>query len=252
MAKASVVTSTIPPSSLQRSSKGRRTLREDHPCATAFLDETGAIANDRFFAIGLLKCSEPSVLTRRIQKLRDRAKRYHEIKWCDITRGSASFCRDIVDICVSSRATFYCFIADRASSDPVTRFGNPWDAYTKLAEQLVVAACQPFELMALMADNYSTPDSVLFEQDLRSGVNRRLNRLALVSVVRLDSRSSDGLQAVDLLTSAVAHEFRAAAGLASQSSPKAEVAAHVRSALGAHSCLNGWRNADHSVQIYRH
>ena len=127
----------------------------------------------------------------------------------------------------SSIGAEFCFVADRRVADPIARFGSAWDAHAKLAEQLVVAACRPDELVALMADNFSTPDPVLFEQDLRAAVDRRLRRLALVSVVRLDSRSSDGLQAVDLLTSAVAHELRADAGLA------------------------GWRNGRHSVQIFR-
>ena len=228
----------------------RPVLRKDHPCATAFLDETGSISKDRFFGIGLLKCSEPAVLTRALQKLRDRAHWYDEIKWYDITRDSIPFYRCVVDICADSGVDFFCFIADRKQSDPIARFGSPWDAYAKLAEQLVVASFRPAELMALMADNYSTPDSVLFEQDLRAAVNRRLNRLALVSVTRLDSRSSDGLQAVDLLTSAVTHEFRADAGLASHVSPKGRISTYVRAVLGAGSCLDGWRNSRHSVQIY--
>ena len=230
----------------------RPVLGRDHPCATAFLDETGSIAKDRFFGIGLLKCAEAANLTRGIQKIRDRHHWYKEIKWFDITKGSLPIYRQVVDVCAASGVEFFCFVADRRAADPITRFGSAWDAYAKLSEQLVVAACRPDELIALMADNYSTPDSVLFEQDLRAGVNRRLRRLALVSVVRLDSRSSDGLQAVDLLTSAVAHEFRAEAGLASHTSPKGEMSAYVRSALGADSCLTGWRNDRHSVQIHRH
>jgi hypothetical protein len=116
---------------------------------------------------------------------------------------------------------------------------------------LVVAVLRPDELLSVMADNYSTPDHVLFEEDLRAAVNRQLRRLAVVSVCRLDSRSSDGLQVADLLTSAIAFEFRQAQGLAS-SAAKADLAAHVRQALGAPSCLTGWRNSAHSVAIYDH
>lgn len=225
-------------------------MDKNHPCATAFLDETGSIANDRFFGIGLLKCSEPAVLTRRIRKLRDQAQWYKEIKWFDTTRGILPLYMRVVDACAESGAEFYCFIADRTSSDPIRRFGSPWTAYLKLAEQLVMASFHRDELMALLADDYSTPDAVTFEQDLRARVNRRLNRLGLVSVVRLDSRSSDGLQAADLLASAVAHEFRANVGLASHTSPKGELSAYVRAVLGADSCLQGWRSNRHSIQVY--
>jgi hypothetical protein len=93
---------------------------------------------------------------------------------------------------------------------------------------------------------------VLFEEELRFSVNRRFKRMADQSVFRSDSKAFDGLQVVDLFTSAAAHEFRASAGLASASNFKAQLAQYVRSSLGTNSCLTGWRNADHSVQIYDH
>lgn len=233
--------------------RGKPVLRKDHPVATAFLDETGAISKDRIFGIGLLKLNHPSRFLRAIQKLRDETHWYNEIKYYDVTKGSLWFYKRVVDVCAAATdLEFFSFVADRETSDPVARFGTHWDAYGKLAEQLVVASFHPDELVALMADNYSTPDSVLFEEDLRAAVNRRLNRLALISAVRLDSRASDGLQVVDLLTSSVAHEFRVATGLASTGNAKAEIAAYVRSMLGTPSCLGGWRNGRHSIQVYGH
>lgn len=235
-------------------SSTRPHLRRDHPTAVAFLDETGAISNDRFFAIGLLKCSEPARLLRSVQKVRDQRHWYGEIKFSNLTQKQAlGLYQVFIDIVLAPGvAEFFCFVADRQTDDPVRRFGTHWDAYTKLAEQLVVAAIHPDELVSLLADNYSTPDHILFEEDLRAGVNRRLKRLALVSAVRLDSKSCDGLQLVDLLTSATAFEFRASVGLASDTSLKGQLAAHVRERLGATTCLNGWRNAAHSVAVYGH
>ena len=161
--------------------------------------------------------------------------------------------QELVDAALDGTgASFYCFVADRDAADPIDRFGTPWDAYAKLAEQLVVASVKPGELLSIMADNYSAPDDVLFEQELRASVNRRLGRLAAVSVCRLDSKASDGLQIADLLVSAVTHEFRADAGMASKSNHKAKLSHYVRGQLGAASCLAGWRNARHSVQVYNH
>ncbi|OLT20697.1 hypothetical protein BJF81_15965 [Ornithinimicrobium sp. CNJ-824] len=158
---------------------------------------------------------------------------------------------EVVDTAMTATTSnYFCFVADRQKADPVQRFGSHWEAYTKLAEQLVVATVKPPELITVLADNYSTPDEVLFEQALRANVNRRLRRLAVVSVCRLDSRSADGLQIADLLTSAIALEFRINAGLAKATSPKATLAAHVRQHLGAGSCLGGWRTTEHSVAIY--
>ena len=219
-----------------------------------FLDESGAISNDRFFAVGVWKVETPSRLLRSIQKLRDQQHWYEEIKFARLRghRGLALH-RRVVDICLAPGvANFFCFVADRQVADPIERFGSQWAAYAKLAEQLVVAALKPDELVSVMADNYSTPDTVLFEEDLRSAVNKRVRRLAVVTTCRLDSRSSDGLQAADLLTSAAAFEFRVQAGLASEKSPKAELATHLRAALGTPTCIGGWRNAAHSVQVYKH
>jgi hypothetical protein len=228
-------------------------LRRGHPCSTAFLDETGAISCDRFFGVGVLKTAEPAKFLRTVQKLRDQRHWYNEITFKRLnSQRKLDLYRELADRCLRLPLQFLCFIADRQEADPIARFGTPWDAYGKLAEQLVVASIRRPELVAIMADNYSTPSHILFEEDLRAAVNRRLHRLAVVSVVRLDSRSSDGLQVVDMLTAAIAHEFRASAGLASCTNWKAQLSAHVRGLLGTTTCLSGWRNLDHSIQVYDH
>lgn len=238
----------------RKRSKRSPKLPRHHPTSMGFLDESGAIAQDRFFCVGLVKSSHPSRLTRAIGKFRDQRHFYSEIKYTDITRSTAPMYKDLLDVILSNGdPEFFCFVADREVADPVKRFGDTWTAYQKMAEQLIIAVTRPPELLTVLADNYSTPDTVLFEEDLTANVNRRLHRLALTNVVRLDSKSSDALQAADLLVSSVAFEFRAAAGLASPMSPKAAVSAHARSLLGCQeSLLTGWRSSRHSVQVYGH
>lgn len=231
----------------------RVTLRRDHPCAVGFLDETGSISSDRFFGVGLLKTQHPARLLRAVQKLRDRRHWYKEFKFTETTTKSLPLYKEFIDVIASDSAVeFFSFVADREVADPVERFGTHWEAYSKLAEQLVVACVRGEELLSVLADNYSTPDEVLFEDSLKASVNRRLRRLAVTSVFRLDSRSSDGLQAVDMLTSAIAFEFRANVGLGSKTSPKSELAEYTRQALGTTTCLKGWRNRQHSVAVYSH
>lgn len=234
-------------------SLGRAALPKDHPCALGFLDETGAIASDRYFAVGLLKTRQPARLLRSIQKLRDRRHWYKEFKFTDTTKQSLSLYKEFVDvIAADTEVGFFSFIADRKTADPVERFGTQWEAYSKLAEQLVVACIRSDELLTVLADNYSTPDDVLFEDSLKASVNRRMRRLAVTSVCRLDSKSSDGLQAVDILTSAIAFEFREKAGLGSANSPKGQLSAYLREALGVGTCVSGSRNQQHSIAIYSH
>lgn len=227
-------------------------LAVDHPCAAAFLDETGVISQDRFFAVGLVKMPEPSKLLRTLSKFRDQRHWYGEIHFTKMTARDLTLYKSIVDIALQpDMLDFWCFVSDRHVADPIKRFKSPWNAYNRLAEQLVLASIHPGELVSVMADNYSAPDHVRFEEVLKANVNRRVNRLAVVSVCRLDSQSCDGLQIADLLTAAVTQEFRASVGLASPTSIKGTLAAYVREKLGTTSCLSGWRNANHSVQLYR-
>lgn len=151
----------------------------------------------------------------------------------------------------ASDASFSCFVADRQQHDPVSRFGTPWAAYQRLAEQLILGSISQREILTVLADNYSTPAHVTFEEDLKRDVNRRLGRLGVLNVCRLDSRSTDALQVVDLLTSAVTFEFRQSAGLvAGTSSPKAQLAAYVRTTYGVRSCMNGCRCKGLNVALY--
>src|SRR4051794_36216753 len=93
-------------------------LRRDHPCGAAFVDETGAISRDRFFAVGVIKCSEPSRLLRTVQKFRDRRHWYKEFKFSELTVGKLDLYRALVDACLGvDDLEFFCFIADRSVAD---------------------------------------------------------------------------------------------------------------------------------------
>jgi hypothetical protein len=108
----------------------------------------------------------------------------------------------------------------------------------------------PRELPTVLADNYSSPDGVLFEQDVRTAVNQRRGRLGVTSVCRLSSKATDGLQAVDLITSAITHEFRQAGGVASSTNPKAALAQHMRGRYAIDSCLQGCKEGGLNVALY--
>jgi hypothetical protein len=203
----------------------------------AFVDETGSISQGRFFGVGCLKMTEPSVLLRQMQKLRDRRgfyiKRGKEFHFADVTQGTLPIYKEAVDLVLASEAKFSCFVADRQHADPVARFGTPWKAYEKLATQLLLGSIRPREIITVLADNYSTPDHVQFEVDVKHEVNRRLHRrLAVSSVFRLDSKSTDGLQLVDILLGSVAFEYRLNAGEATHGSVKHELSEYVRGAYG--------------------
>jgi len=196
-----------------------------------------------------LKLKTPSILLRKVEKLRDREHWYREIHFNDLTKGALPFYRQVVDILAATKLEFLCFVADREASDPLERFGSHHRAYEKLATQLLVASIKPYEIVSVLADDYSTPDHVKFEEDVRFGVNQRLHRMAVTTVCRLASQAAIPLQLVDLLTSAVAFEFRASAGFASADSPKGELAEYVRDAFDVDSFLFG-TDGPLNVKIY--
>lgn len=227
-------------------------LPKDHPTSVAFLDESGAIAQDRYFSVGCLKVEDPDVLLRAIQKLRDRRRWYGEIHFADLKPRDLNLYKAVVDIVATSDARFSCFVVDRHAGDPVTRFGGPWTAYEKLAAQLLIGSISQGELVTVLADDYSAPDNVHFERDVCAAVNDRFNRLAVAKVVRLNSKAADGLQLADLLTSATTFEFRQSAGLAGTKSVKAQLAAYVRQSYGVTSVLKGARTSNLNVAVYEH
>lgn len=226
-------------------------LPRTHPTGLIFLDESGSISNDRFFAVGCLKISEPSDLTRSIQRLRDQWHWYQEIHFTDLTHGALPFYNAVLSEVSRLRMTFACFVADRSVDDPILRFGSSWKAYEALAEQLLAGNIGRREVVTVLADRYSTPATVVFERDVKREVNRRFDRLAIASVCRLDSKSADALQVVDLLTGAVTFEFRQRAGLAGMNSPKAQLARSLRAHCSAGTFCNGFKTRAGNATSFR-
>jgi len=174
-----------------------------------------------------------------------------EFHWVDLTKGTEKLYRGLVEeVCKCPDLSFSCFVADREQADPVERYSSPWEAYTRLAAQLLIGSIRRGEIVFVLADAYSSPHDVTIEIDVRDIVNKRLGRMAVPSVCRLDSRAADPLQVVDLLTSAVAFEFRQSLGLAGTSSPKARLCAHVKSCFGVDSFLKSPRTAKLNVAKY--
>ncbi|MGC4792213.1 DUF3800 domain-containing protein [Micromonospora sp. DT178] len=226
-------------------------LHRSHPTSVAFFDESGAISSDRFFTVGLLRVPDHSALLKQVKQLRKAHKYWEEFKWSSIKASNKTAVTDLIDLLLSS-ATFSCFVADRHTADPVARFGDTFAAYGKLATQLLIGSIRPYELVSVLADNYSAPNHISFETTVREECNRRLQRLAVVSVVQVDSGATEGLQLVDILTGAVAHSFRADCGLAKHNNLKGRVAAHLRAELGIVSLQQGHKSRDFGVRVYEH
>ncbi len=220
----------------------------------AFLDETGTLggARDPFFAVGLLRCAEPYTLLRPMQRIRDRQHFYDEIKWNKVSAKKLPLMIDLVNVFLSSDATFSAFVADKTQHDVIGRFGGPFKAYEALARQLVRGSVRRGEVMFVIADEYSTPPGETFEESVRDYVNRRLSRTAVAGVCRMRSSGVDLLQMIDLLLGAVVYEYKAESGVVDLAAykPKVRLLKHIKTRAGVRTFVGGFRDARLNIAEY--
>jgi hypothetical protein len=225
--------------------------------AFGFLDETGALASSRdpFFAVGMLRCKEPYTLLRPIQRMRDRQGFYDEIKWNKVSAKNLPILRDLVNVFVGCRdATFSAFVVDKQEHDVIARFGGQFEAYDALARQLVLGSIKHGEVLWIIADEYSTPPTVTFEENVRDYVNRKAKPTKhggapVAGVCRMRSSGVDLLQIADLLLGASVYEHKHAHGLV-KFRPKLELLAHVKEQAGVPSFVGGYTDARFNITEY--
>lgn len=220
----------------------------------AFLDETGTLgaARDPFFAVGLIKCSDPYKLQRPMQRIRDRHHFYDEVKWNKTSAKKLPLMIELLNVFFASDATFTAFIADKSKHDVIGSFGNQFSAYEALARQLVRASVRRGETLWVIADEYSTPPAETFEETVRDYVNAQLGRTAVAGVCRMRSSGIDLLQLIDLLLGAVVYEHKAAAGVVTLTGykPKVKLLEHVKARGGVATFVGGYRDTKLNVAEY--
>jgi hypothetical protein len=225
--------------------------------AFGFLDETGTLGGERdpFFAVGLLHCGEPYQLLRPIQRIRDTQHFYDEIKWNKVSAKNLPILVELLDILLSRRdVSLHAFVADKRKHDVIGRFGGQFKAYECLARQLVHGSIRKNEFLWLIADEYSTPPSVTFEENVRDHVNSKLRAPGGVAgVCRMRSSGVDLLQMVDLLLGAIVYEFKAATGTVklARYKPKTKLLDHLKEKVGTDTFVGGYRDERIHVVEYR-
>jgi len=217
-----------------------------------FLDETGTLGGERdpFFAVGLLRCTEPYALLRPIQRIRDRQHFYDEIKWNKVSAKKLPLLVDLLNVFLSSDACFSAFVADKGKHDVIGRFGGPFRAYEALARQLVRGSVRKDETLWIIADEYSTPPGDTFEENVRDYVNQKLRRTAVAGVCRMRSSGVDLLQLIDLILGAVVYEHKIEAGAAGSYAPKKELLEHFKRKAGVTTFVGGYRDGRLNIAEY--
>lgn len=147
-------------------------------------------------------------------------------------------------------ASFSAFVVDKQQHDVIGRFGGAFEAYEALARQLVRGSVRRGETMWIIADEYSTPPTVTFEENVRDHVNAKLRRHAVVGVCRMRSSGIDLLQLADVLLGAVVYDHKLARGLGGYSA-KRDLLEYLKTKAGAKSFVGGYADAKLNVAEYR-
>ncbi|MDA8062897.1 MAG: DUF3800 domain-containing protein [Actinomycetota bacterium] len=204
-----------------------------HPTLQVYVDESGTANQSRFLAVGALVFRrDHGLVTNKMVVLRDRSQWRKEAHFVEINRATAYLYREAIDIVASSDARFVCGVVDKAEWDPFRSTREAWKVHAQLTIQLLNAVVgRGHPILSVVADNITTPAAVNYEGYLAMAVNRTRGYLAVAGANRMDSKSCIGLQLADILTGAVAHQYRQGFDpTARPGSPKGQVAGYVAKA----------------------
>ena len=182
-----------------------------------FLDETGSLNNpaDPFFTVGILKLSQPYYLLNKLQYERNKKNFHDEMKFNKLSERNIDFAKFAIGALFDARSVyFYSYSVDKEGTYFDREFsGNPWQAYQNITIRLLKnVVLAPKEILILLADYVTVPENIRFEVNVKREVNNSLKRLALAGVCRLDSRSNDLLQLVDLVIGAISYDLKSETG----------------------------------------
>jgi len=220
-----------------------------------FLDETGNLNNstDPFFTVGILKISQPYYLLNKLQYERNKKNFHDELKFNKLSRKNVDFARFVIDALFDARSTyFYSYSVDKEGAYFKKEFsGDPWQAYQKIAIRLLKdAVLAPKEILILLADHVTVPKHIRFEVDVKKEINNSLKRLALAGICRLDSRSNDLLQLVDLVIGAISYDLKMATGaIRGDAKHKVDLVQYFKQNLGASGFITGFRNRNFNIFV---
>jgi hypothetical protein len=198
-----------------------------------YVDESGVANQSRYFALGALVFRrDHGLVTNEIAVLRDQAEWRKEAHFVEVNRTTAHLYRAAVDIVAKSDGRFVCAVVDKDEWNPLASRRDSWKTHAQLTIQLLGAVVgKGHPILSVLIDHLTTPAAVNYEGYVATAVNRTQGYLAIAGVNRMDSRSCIGLQLADILTGAVAHQYRQDKDpTARAGSPKGQVAAHVAQA----------------------
>lgn len=220
-----------------------------------FLDETGLLnANrDKFFGLGIIKTEKPQDLYLPIKQIRDKFAFYDEIKWSSVSKKNNQVVQKIIEVFINEpSSSFSCIFLDKRHLDFEHYFHNDfWKVYESFTYHLLRASIKKSESCVLLADYYPAPADTNFEKNVKYRLNSKFERLAIHSVCRLDSKSSDLLQLCDYILGAISYEYKLENKLViSPSKLKIEALKHLKNNLGVKSFMGNYKSSKMTCMLF--
>lgn len=186
--------------------------------------------------------------------LYERNKRnfHDEMHFNKLSKNNIEFAKFALSAFFDTRSTnFYSYSIDKEGDYYKNEFGgDPWKAYEQLTIRLVEAALAEKEILILLADHITTPKEIKFEVNVKKEVNSKLGRLALAGACRINSRSNDLLQVVDLIIGAISYDLKIKTGaIKGNSQCKIELMNCLKKNLGVDDFINGFKNRNFNIFV---
>ncbi len=180
-----------------------------------FLDETGLIFNkkDKYFALGMIKCSCPEKIYNRIRKIRQRFNYNEEIKWSQLNSEVRFNVAMAIFNCFLKEVDvkFNCIILNKYELDFEKEYDNNLcKVYRSFTISLLklIAGRSPQELLIVLADDYFTPEKLEMESTIKKFVNNHYQNFVIAGVCQINSKSSDLLQLTDLILGSILYDLK--------------------------------------------
>lgn len=221
-----------------------------------FFDETGLLrsARDPFFAVGMIKCVDPYKLYSKIKNIRDKYHFYDEMKWSWIYYKNAPFINEFINIFYNELgASFSCTVFRKNELDLQKYFSSDlWIAYESFTVMELEGNIDKNEIVAVLADDLSTPANLEFEKHVRDIINKKFGRLTVHGICRVYSKGVELVQLADVILGAIIYDFKLKDNLIlNPSKAKRKVLNHLKRISEIPEFSKGIRNKKFNVWVIK-